>query len=117
MIVTTSPLPQFMTGPNAKRYIKAYEAAFGHAPGPYSIYEYDAIGVTARAIEQARSTKPEDISAALHELAAYDGATGEIAFDEKGDRRKPAFIAVTVRGGKFEPFARLDAKQHWIVSQ
>ncbi|MGG1946916.1 branched-chain amino acid ABC transporter substrate-binding protein [Trinickia sp. NRRL B-1857] len=117
MIVTTSPLPQFMTSPNAKRYIKSYEAAFGHTPGPYSIYEYDAIGVTARAIEQAHSAKPEAIAAALHEVAGYDGATGEIAFDEKGDRTKPAFIAVTVRGGKFEPFARLDPKQHWVAAK
>lgn len=117
MIVTTSPLPQFMTSPSAKRYIKAYEAAFGHAPGPYSIYEYDAIGVTARAIAHGRSTKPEDIAAALHELVGYEGATGEIAFDEKGDRTKPAFIAVTVRGGKFVPYARLDAMQHWVASK
>ncbi|PMS23915.1 branched chain amino acid ABC transporter substrate-binding protein [Trinickia dabaoshanensis] len=113
MIVTTSPLPQFMTSASATRYIKAYEAEFGHPPGPYSIYEYDAIGVTARAIEQANSTEPEAISAALHRLGRYDGATGSIAFDAKGDRTRPAFMAVMVRGGKFEPYASLDAKGRW----
>ncbi|WP_206951799.1 branched-chain amino acid ABC transporter substrate-binding protein [Trinickia acidisoli] len=115
MIVTTSPLPQFMTSQGARRYVKAYEAAYQQAPGPYSIYEYDAVGVTARAIKDAKSTKPEDITAALHKLKRYDGATGEIAFDEKGDRTKPTFMAVTVRHGKFEPYASLDGKGRWVA--
>lgn len=114
MIVTTSPLPQFMNGPGARHYRQAYQSAYGHAPGPYSIYEYDAVHVIARAIEQARSTKPEDISAALHALRRHDGATGEIAFDEKGDRIKPVFMAVTVKGGRFLPYAYLDASGRWV---
>lgn len=115
MIVTTSPLPQMLATPEAHRFVKAYHTAYGHAPGPYSVYEYDAVGVTATAIERAKSAKPEDIAAALHKLGNYNGATGQIAFDQNGDRAKTAFMAVTIRGGKFEPYARLDANRHWIV--
>jgi ABC-type branched-subunit amino acid transport system substrate-binding protein len=115
MIMTTSPLPQFLDNAQARRFVKAYEAAYQRAPGPYSVYEYDAIGVTADAIKKANSTKPEDIAAALHKLKAYSGATGEIAFDEKGDRAKAAFMAVTIRGGKFEPYARVDASGRWVA--
>jgi len=117
MIVTTSPLPQFMDGPRARRFVKAYQAAYQRDAGPYSVYEYDAIGVTARAIQNAKSIVPEDIAVALHALKRYSGATGEIAFDWKGDRTKAAYMAVIVRGGKFEPYARLDAKEQWVVAK
>lgn len=113
MIVTTSPLPQSLDSPRARQFVKAYRDAYGREPGPYSVYEYDAIGVTAQAIKNAQSTKPEDIAAALHALTRYDGVTGRIAFDRKGDRVNAAFMAVTVRQGKFVPFARVDGKGRW----
>ncbi|HTH75133.1 MAG TPA: branched-chain amino acid ABC transporter substrate-binding protein [Trinickia sp.] len=113
MIVTTSPLPQFLDSPRAQRFVKTYRDAYGREPGPYSVYEYDAIGVTAQAIKNAKSTKPEDIAAALHALTSYDGVTGRIAFDRKGDRENAAFMAVTVREGKFVPFARVDGRGRW----
>ncbi len=117
MIVTTSPLPQFFQQSRARRFVKAYESAYRRAPGPYSIYEYDAVGVTAQAIKNAKSTKPEDIAAALHKLTSYNGATGEIEFDRKGDRVKAPFMAVTVRDGKFVPYASLDGKGRWVAAK
>lgn len=117
MIVTTSPLPQFFQQPRARRFVKAYESAYQRAPGPYSVYEYDAIGVAAQAIKNAKSTRPEDIAAALHALASYNGATGEIEFDQKGDRVNAPFMAVTVRNGKFVPYASLDARGRWVAAK
>jgi branched-chain amino acid transport system substrate-binding protein len=114
MIVTTSPLPAFFKSVRAHRFSTAYEAAYKRAPGPYSIYEYDAIGVTAQAIENAKSTQPADIAAALHALKSFNGATGKIAFDEKGDRASAAYMAVQIRHGKFEPYAALDAEGRWV---
>lgn len=113
MIVTTSPLPQFLDNARARQFVKAYLKAYGREPGPYSVYEYDAVGVTAEAIKHAKSSRPEDIEAALHALKKYDGATGDIAFDQKGDRVNAAFMAVTVRDGKFEPYARLGRNGQW----
>lgn len=115
MIVTTSPLPAFFKSKSAHRFSTAYEATYKRAPGPYSIYEYDAIGVTVQAMRNAKSTKPADIVTALHELKSFDGATGKIAFDEKGDRASAAYMAVRIRQGKFEPYAGLDAKGRWVL--
>jgi ABC-type branched-subunit amino acid transport system substrate-binding protein len=117
MIVTTSPLPQFLNNARAREFVKAYRNAYQHEPGPYSVYEYDAVGVTAQAIRQAKSAKPEDIAEALHGLKSYNGATGEIAFDQKGDRLKAAFMAVTVRNGRFEPYATLDSQGRWTIKR
>lgn len=117
MIVTTSPLPAFFKSGRARQFATAYETAYKRPPGPYSIYEYDAIGVTAQAIKNAKSTQPGDIANALHALKGYNGATGRIAFDEKGDRASAAYMAVRIRHGKFEPYAGLDAKGQWVLSK
>ncbi|MGN6652899.1 branched-chain amino acid ABC transporter substrate-binding protein [Trinickia sp.] len=115
MIVTTSPLPAFFKSERAHQFSAAYEAAYKRGPGPYSIYEYDAIGVTAQAIKNAKSTKPADIVTALHALKSFNGATGKIAFDEKGDRASAAYMAVEIRHGKFDPYASLDGKGRWVL--
>ena len=117
MIVTTSPLPQFLNNARAREFIAAYREAYSREPGPYSVYEYDAVGVTAQAIKDAKSAKPDDIAEALHALKRYKGATGDIAFDRKGDRIKAAFMAVTIRNGRFEPYAWLDPQGRWTVKR
>jgi branched-chain amino acid transport system substrate-binding protein len=117
MICTTAPLPQFLSGAQAKRFIADYKKAYGAAPGPYSIYEYDAVGVTAQAIADAKSTKPADIIAALHKMSNFKGATGDISFNDKGDRTKAVYMAVIVEGSTFRGYRQLDSNGHWVSSK
>jgi branched-chain amino acid transport system substrate-binding protein len=113
MIISTAPLPQFLAG--AKEYVDSYTKAYGHGPGPYSVYEYDAVGVTARAIADAKSTNPADITAALHKIKDYRGLTGTINFDKKGDRTRAVYITITVKDKAFKPYKQLDASGHWVA--
>lgn len=115
MICTTAPLPRFLTGPKAHRFIDDYKKAYGAAPGPYSIYEYDAVMVTAKAIADAHSTKPADIVAALHKISNYTGATGDITFNDKGDRAKAVYMAIIAQGDDFRAYRQLDAKGRWVA--
>lgn len=112
MIVTGEPIPQFMK--TARPFVKAYEQTYGQPPGPYSAYEYDAVHAIARAIVLAGSSKPADIVAALKRLPGYTGATGDIGFDAKGDRRVAPYMAMIVRGTSFEPYRRRDARGRWV---
>ncbi|GLU32760.1 branched-chain amino acid ABC transporter substrate-binding protein [Trinickia caryophylli] len=112
MIVTCEPIPQFMK--SARPFVKAYAQTYGRPAGPYSAYEYDAVHAIARAIALAGSPKPADIAAALKRLPEYKGATGEIAFDAKGDRRVAPYMAMIVRGAAFEPYRRRDAHGRWV---
>jgi branched-chain amino acid transport system substrate-binding protein len=50
---------------------------------------YDAVMIIVEAMKRANSTKPEDI---LKELpnTNYDGISGQIAFDSKGDLKNSA---------------------------
>ncbi|MEM5327183.1 branched-chain amino acid ABC transporter substrate-binding protein [Paraburkholderia sp. JHI2823] len=113
MIITTAPLAQFLAG--AHDYVDQYNKSYGQGPGPYSVYEYDAVGVTAKAIADAKSTKPADISAALHKITNYAGATGTIGFNPKGDRSRAVYITVIVHNDQFEPYQRQDASGKWVA--
>ena len=110
-VATTAPLPDFL--PSAGAFIQAYTERFGRGPGSYSVYEYDAVEVIANAIFWAGSTEPEDIVESLR-TTHYHGITGEIFFDEKGDRQAPPFVTAIVRDGKFQPHKRLDARGNWV---
>jgi ABC-type branched-subunit amino acid transport system substrate-binding protein len=110
-IATTSPLPAFL--PAAAAFSKAYTERYGSGPGPYSVYEYDAVKVLADAITRAGSTDSTKVVEALR-ATRYDGVTGQIAFDAKGDRQNAVYVTAIVRDGKFVPHKKLDDAGHWV---
>lgn len=112
-IVTTAPLPGFL--PGAAGFVERYTKRFGTAPGPYSVYEHDAVTALVEGISRARSTNPADVSAALRQVRVT-GLTGEISFDPKGDRAKTAYVTAVVRNGAFVPYKELGADGHWTDS-
>jgi branched-chain amino acid transport system substrate-binding protein len=113
VLIDTAPLAQFLT--SAQGYVTAYKAAYGSTPGPYSAYEYDAVGVIAAAIKKAGSTDSAKITASLHNLGDYAGITGTFHFDSKGDRKPANYIVITVKNGVFAPFKSFDAATgQWV---
>lgn len=114
MICTTAPLPRFLSSEQAHRFIADYKKAYSAEPGPYSVYEYDAVTVTAKAITDAHSSKPADIVAALHKVSNFMGATGDITFNEKGDRTKAVYVTVIAEEGHFRAYRQLDPSGRWV---
>jgi ABC-type branched-subunit amino acid transport system substrate-binding protein len=110
-VVTTAPLPQFL--PSGEAFAQSYRQRFGEAPGPYAMYEYDMVRILADAIFRAGSTEPKDIVEALR-TTHHEGLTGEIFFDEKGDRQTAVHVTAIVRNGEFRPYKRLDPRGEWI---
>ena len=111
MLISTSPLPQFLS--SAKGFVDQYTKQYGHGPGPYSAYEYDAVGVLAQAIGSAKSTEPGAINTALAGIKDYHGITGTIGFNAKGDRAEVSYIIATVKNGEFTPYQRLSDAGKW----
>jgi len=110
-MMTTAPLAQFLS--SAKGYVDAYRSAYGASPGPYSTYEYDAVGVVAQAIKAAHSTTPGKITAALKSIS-YKGISGDFHFDSAGDRKPANYIIITVKGDSFAPYKQYDnATKQW----
>jgi len=86
----------------AKQALEEFRTRFKEKNGVdvqiYAPYVYDAIGVLADAMVKAGSAEP---SVYLPELSKvkYEGLTGTIAFDEKGDIRNGALTLFTYKGG------------------
>ena len=110
-VVTTAPLPDFL--PGAGGFTIAYTDRFGTAPGAYSVYEYDAVKVLANAIWSAGSIDPKAVVEALR-ATRYQGVTGEISFDAKGDRQTLVYMTAIVRAGRFVPHKKLGASDNWV---
>lgn len=82
------PVPQDLDSPEAAAFMAAYRAK--HQSDPASVWAVlagDAFKVITAAIQGSGSTNPDKIAAYLRTgLKDFQGLTGAIAFDDKGDR-------------------------------
>lgn len=87
-----------------KKFLDGYKAKFGIDPILYAPFTYDATKLLIEAMKKADST---DSATYLPALAAIDfnGASGNIQFDEKGDRKDAEMTIFTMQGGKITPLA------------
>lgn len=86
--------------PNAKGFAGAYEKKFGK-PGVFSFYAYDAANILLTAIKTAGSVESAKVNDAIRAID-YNGVTGNIRFDAKGDLAKAPFVVWKVSGGSFK---------------
>ncbi|EJN07760.1 ABC transporter substrate-binding protein [Herbaspirillum sp. YR522] len=87
-------------GPAGRAYAEAFRAKYKEGmKTSYTGYAYDAVLMTAAAINKARSTKPADIQAALKEIGRdYAGVTGSISFDQDRQRQNPPYAKLKYDG-------------------
>jgi branched-chain amino acid transport system substrate-binding protein len=95
--LTFSPDPAGI--PTAKAFIENYKTKFGEI-GPYSIYAYDAANIMLKAIESAGTAEGKAIMGKLHSME-FNGALGNIKFDDKGDVTVSPYVVWITKGGKF----------------
>ncbi|MBI3312781.1 MAG: branched-chain amino acid ABC transporter substrate-binding protein [Candidatus Omnitrophica bacterium] len=78
--------------PGAEAFISAYEAKYGEM-GQWSAYGYDAANLLIAVIAKAGKKDREAVLKAMREVPKFEGITGEVVFDEKGDN-KNQFIGI-----------------------
>lgn len=88
--------------PAAKDALARYRKRYGE-PGPYSFYAYDAANVLLLGISKAATTDGKKVSETIHSIT-YDGITGLIQFDQKGDIPKIQYVVWLTKDGKFEEY-------------
>ncbi|TNF56656.1 MAG: branched-chain amino acid ABC transporter substrate-binding protein [Burkholderiales bacterium] len=81
-----------------------FAAKFGTEVQVYAPYVYDAVKVMANAMVTAGSADPAAYLPAL-KATDYQGVTGKISFDEKGDIKNGALTLMTYKGGVRTPIA------------
>ncbi len=80
------------TDPHVKDFVKKYQAKYGQVPDALATLGYDAMGVLATALKNAKSLSNTDIRDAIAATKAYSGATGSISLDANRDAVKPAVV-------------------------
>lgn len=88
----------------SKKFLDAYKKRFNMDPILYAPFTYDAANLLIEAMKQAGSSDPKTYLPALQKIN-YNGATGNIQFDDKGDRKDAEMTIFTMKGGKIEPIA------------
>ena len=87
-----------------KRFLEAYKKRFNVDPILYAPFTYDAANLLIAAMQKANSADPKVYLPALQKID-FTGATGKIAFDEKGDRKDAEMTIFTMKAGKLGPIA------------
>ncbi len=85
--------------PKGAAFLAKYRAKFGTPVEIYAPYAYDAVYLIVDAIRRAGSLDRAAVRKAIA-TADYDGLTGHIAFDAKGDLRGGAITMFHVQDGK-----------------
>jgi ABC-type branched-subunit amino acid transport system substrate-binding protein len=77
-------------------FVERYERRFGCEPDLFSAHGYDAMRVALRALSDARTVDVTELRRYMRiGLRDFDGVTGTIAFDERGDvRRYPTMHSI-----------------------
>jgi branched-chain amino acid transport system substrate-binding protein len=83
----------------SKLFNEKYNAKYG-APGPYSIYAYDAANIILTAMQRTGTTDGLIVADYISKNT-FQGAFGEISFDKNGDVTKAPYVVWQVRDGKF----------------
>lgn len=86
--------------PGGKAFKEKYTAKYGPIQ-VYAPYAYDAAMAMVEAMKNADSAEPAKYLAQLPNVQ-FQGVTGPIAFDEKGDVKGGAITLYRVKGGKWE---------------
>ena len=84
---------------NGEAFIKKYEERFKSQVEIYSPMAYDAVMIIVEAMKRANSTEASAILGALP-ATDYNGLSGHITFDSKGDLKESVITLNQYKGGK-----------------
>jgi branched-chain amino acid transport system substrate-binding protein len=76
-----------------------FKAKYGVEVQAYAGYAYDGVKLLAAAMQTAGSAEPQKYLPALKAIK-YQGASGNVEFDEKGDRKNAALTLYTFKAGQ-----------------
>ncbi|MGH8694450.1 MAG: branched-chain amino acid ABC transporter substrate-binding protein [Burkholderiales bacterium] len=90
----------------SKEFLSAFKAKFKSDPLIYAPFTYDAANLIITAMHKADSVDPAKYLPELAKLS-FQGASGNIEFDQRGDRKDAEMTIFTMKGGTITPIAIL----------
>ena len=102
--------------PKGQDFMAAYTAEFpGEVPAAYDAYSYDAANVIIKAIiavakqvgaDKVTTTEGKKAIIAAVAKTDFEGVTGQVKFDSKGDTLNKTITVYAVKGGKWVPVSK-----------
>jgi branched-chain amino acid transport system substrate-binding protein len=89
--------------PKIQSVTENFQAKYGHLPDTWAAQSYDGMYILAEALRQG-GTDPKKIRDALAATRDFNGVTGTITFNSKGDAEFRGTSIVMVSNGKFVPY-------------
>jgi branched-chain amino acid transport system substrate-binding protein len=96
-LMTFAPDPRM--APGASDIVKEFRKN-GFEPETYTLYSYAALQIIKAGVDAAGSSDPEAVAEALHSGKAIKTVLGDIAFNEKGDRKDEDYTMYVWKKGK-----------------
>jgi branched-chain amino acid transport system substrate-binding protein len=99
---------------SSKDFVTTFTSKYGEIK-QYAPYTYDAANLLIAAMQKADSADPAKYLPELQKIS-LKGATGAIAFDEKGDRKNAEITIFTLKDGKVVPVAIMQGGKSYTVA-
>jgi branched-chain amino acid transport system substrate-binding protein len=87
----------------SKEFVDAFTKQYGEIK-QYAPYYYDATNAIIEAMKKADSVDPAKFAPEIFKVS-FDGATGHVEFDDKGDRKDAEITIFKLVNGKVQPIA------------
>ena len=100
----------------SKGFSEGYKKAFNADAILYAPFTYDAANLLIEAMKKANSTDPKVYLAELQKIS-FNGASGSISFDDKGDRKDAEMTIFTMKSKKVEPTAIIKGGKSMTVAE
>jgi len=84
--------------PLVKEFVDAYRAKYGLTPDLYAAHGYDSVMVLAAGIAESGGEFASELWSGLRALRDFQGVTGTLQFDERGDVQKFPRVFVVNEG-------------------
>lgn len=98
---------QDIASEKAQKFINEFQAKYGKKPDDVAALTYDAGNLLCTAISQAGSLDRTKVRDALAQIQEFNGVTGKMAFQGKGDPVKSAVI-LQIKDGSFKYFSNVE---------
>lgn len=99
--------------PKVQSFLQAYREKYGEMPGLYAAHGYDAMMTLAEVLQNV-GRKPVDFPQGIRGLRNFNGVTGPIQFDEKGDVQRFPRVYILQGGATADYDKVLEAKREEI---
>ena len=103
--------------PRIKEFVDSYRAKYSLTPDLYAAHGYDSVMVLAAAIKESGTDFASELWSGLRALRDFQGVTGTLQFDERGDVQKFPRVYVINEGRLVDYQKEIEERRREIIER